>query len=102
MAEIVVLGAGLGGTLMAFELGDQLRPGDRVTLIGQSEAYQFVPSNPWVAVGWRKRKDIEVHLASRHEAQEHPLLHPRRHARASGGKIASNWRRRTSFPTITW
>jgi sulfide:quinone oxidoreductase len=64
MAEIVVLGAGLSGTLMAFELGGQLRPGDRVTLIGQSEAYQFVPSNPWVAIGWRKRKDIEVHLAA--------------------------------------
>jgi len=64
MAEIVVLGAGLGGTLMAFELGDQLRPGDRVTLIGQSESYQFVPSNPWVAIGWRTRKDIEVHLAA--------------------------------------
>ena len=64
MADIVVLGAGLGGTLMAFELGGQLRPGDRVTLIGQSESYQFVPSNPWVAVGWRKPKDIEVHLAA--------------------------------------
>jgi sulfide:quinone oxidoreductase len=64
MAEIVALGAGLGGTLMAFELGDQLRPGDRVTLIGQSESYQFVPSNPWVAIGWRTRKDIEVHLAA--------------------------------------
>lgn len=64
MANIVVLGAGLGGTLMAFELGEHLRSGDRVTLIGQSESYQFVPSNPWVAIGWRHRKDIEVHLAS--------------------------------------
>ncbi len=62
MSEIVVLGAGLGGTLMAYELLPQLRKGDRVTLIGQDEKYHFVPSNPWVAVGWRKRPDIEADL----------------------------------------
>jgi sulfide:quinone oxidoreductase len=64
MSEIVVLGAGLGGTLMAYELLDQVRPGDRVTLIGQEKKYHFVPSNPWVAVGWRERKDIEADLAA--------------------------------------
>ena len=63
MSEIVVLGAGLGGTLMAYELLDQVRPGDRVTLIGQDKKYHFVPSNPWVAVGWRERRDIEADLA---------------------------------------
>ncbi|HVC61056.1 MAG TPA: FAD/NAD(P)-binding oxidoreductase [Acetobacteraceae bacterium] len=62
MSEIVVLGAGLGGTLMAYELLQQLRPGDRVTLLGQDNSYHFVPSNPWVAVGWRQRADIETDL----------------------------------------
>ena len=62
MAEIVVLGAGLGGTLMAYELSGQIRPEDHVTIIGSSPSYQFYPSNPWVAVGWRKRQDIEVDL----------------------------------------
>ncbi len=62
MAEIIVLGAGLGGTLMAYELSDQLRKEDHITLIGSSSCYQFYPSNPWVAVGWRQRKDIEVDL----------------------------------------
>jgi sulfide:quinone oxidoreductase len=62
MAEIVVLGAGLGGTLMAYELVDQLRPEDRLTVIGQGPTYHFVPSNPWVAVGWRQRADIEIDL----------------------------------------
>ena len=33
MAEIFVLGAGLGGTLMAYELVPQLREGDRITLM---------------------------------------------------------------------
>jgi sulfide:quinone oxidoreductase len=63
MADIVVLGAGLGGTLMAYELKEQLRAGDRLTVIGQGRTYHFVPSNPWVAVDWRKRKEIEVDLA---------------------------------------
>ena len=62
MAEVVVLGAGLSGTLMAYELVPKLKKGDRVTLIGQGSRYHFVPSNPWVAVGWRERKDIEVEL----------------------------------------
>ena len=63
MAEIIVLGAGLGGTLMAYELSDQLRKEDHITVIGSSSSYQFYPSNPWVAVGWRQRKDIEVDLS---------------------------------------
>jgi sulfide:quinone oxidoreductase len=63
MAEIVVLGAGLSGTLMAYELKDQLRREDRLTVIGEGERYHFVPSNPWVAIGWRERKSIEVDIA---------------------------------------
>lgn len=62
MAEIVVLGAGLGGSIMAYELKAHARREDRVTLIGQGHTYHFVPSNPWVAVGWRKREDVDVDL----------------------------------------
>jgi len=63
MADIVVIGAGLSGTLMAYELLAQVRGEDRVTVISQGAVYHFVPSNPWVAVGWRKRADIEIDLA---------------------------------------
>lgn len=64
MAEIVVLGAGLSGTLMAYELLPKLRKGeDRLTVIGQGPRYHFVPSNPWVAVGWREKQDIEIDIA---------------------------------------
>jgi sulfide:quinone oxidoreductase len=62
MANIVVLGAGLGGTLMAYELLPMLGPGDRLTVIGQGPTYHFVPSNPWVAVGWRERDEVEIDL----------------------------------------
>lgn len=62
MAEVVVIGAGLSGTLMAYEMLPQLRKGDRLSVISQGAVYHFVPSNPWVAVGWRKRSDIEIDL----------------------------------------
>jgi sulfide:quinone oxidoreductase len=62
MAEIVVLGAGLGGVLAAYEIKEQLRGKDRLTVISKGDTYHFVPSNPWVAVNWRKRKAIEIQL----------------------------------------
>lgn len=63
MAELVVLGAGLSGTLMAYELLPKLRKDqDRITVIGQGPRYHFVPSNPWVAIGWREKQDIEVDI----------------------------------------
>jgi len=62
MAHVVVLGAGLGGTIMAYELRDNLSQTDRVSIINKGSKYSFVPSNPWVAVGWRDRESIEVDL----------------------------------------
>jgi sulfide:quinone oxidoreductase len=62
MADVVVLGAGLSGTIMAYELKSQLRKGDRLSVIGQGPRYHFVPSNPWVAVGWRDAEDISIDL----------------------------------------
>jgi sulfide:quinone oxidoreductase len=62
MAHVVVLGAGLGGTIMAYELKDALRAEDRITVVNKGATYSFVPSNPWVAVGWRERSEIEVDL----------------------------------------
>lgn len=39
------------------------RPGDRVTVVSNSPTFHFVPSNPWVAVNWRMRDDIEFPVA---------------------------------------
>ncbi len=63
MAHIVVLGAGLGGTIQAYELKDTLSSGDSVTLISNKPYFQFTPSNPWAGVGWRKKEEIIVDLA---------------------------------------
>ncbi len=63
MAHVVVLGAGLGGTIMAYEMKDKLGRGDTITVVNLGSRYSFVPSNPWVAVGWREAEDISVDLA---------------------------------------
>jgi sulfide:quinone oxidoreductase len=58
MSHIVVLGAGLGGLIMTYEMKAKLRREDRLTVINLGSSYSFVPSNPWVAVGWRQPPDI--------------------------------------------
>jgi sulfide:quinone oxidoreductase len=62
MAHVVVLGAGLGGTIMAYELRDALSKEHQVSVVNNGGTYSFVPSNPWVGVGWRDRKATEVDL----------------------------------------
>ena len=57
MAHIVVMGAGTGGMPCAYELRDKLGREHKVTLVNAAEAFQFVPSNPWIAVGWRTAED---------------------------------------------
>jgi len=63
MAHIVILGAGIGGMPMAYEMRALARAGDKITVISNNPKFHFVPSNPWVAVDWRKRDDIEIELA---------------------------------------
>jgi sulfide:quinone oxidoreductase len=63
MAHIVIMGAGLGGIPMAYEMKALLGPEDELTVISNSDVFQFTPSNPWVAVNWRKKDDIVVPMA---------------------------------------
>ena len=60
MANIVVLGAGIGGMPAAYELREALDKTHAITLVNASEFFQFVPSNPWLAVGWRTRAAITL------------------------------------------
>lgn len=62
MSNIVILGAGLGGVSMAYDMRAVAKKNDKITVISDSPNYHFVPSNPWVAVGWRTRKQIEIPL----------------------------------------
>lgn len=58
MTHIVVLGAGTGGMPAAYELRAKLGNSHRITVVNAVDYFQFVPSNPWVAVGWRDRGTI--------------------------------------------
>jgi len=63
MAKIVIVGAGIGGIPMAFEMKENARKQDEIVVIADTPTFHFVPSNPWVAVNWRKPSDIKVELA---------------------------------------
>ena len=62
MAKIVVLGAGIAGVPMAYELRDLLGRNHEIMVVSESDYFQFVPSNPWVAVKWRTPEDVKVYL----------------------------------------
>jgi sulfide:quinone oxidoreductase len=62
MANVVVLGAGLGGIPTAYELRKKLDASHRVTMVGANEYFEFTPSNPWIAVGWRTREQTRVDM----------------------------------------
>ncbi|MCI2399352.1 FAD/NAD(P)-binding oxidoreductase [Aliiroseovarius subalbicans] len=63
MAHVVVLGAGLGGSIQAYELKETLTKSDKITVISNKPYFQFTPSNPWAGVNWRKQDDITIDLA---------------------------------------
>jgi len=63
MAHVVVIGAGIGGMTVAYDLRAELdKKQHQVTVIGDKDIFEFTPSNPWVAVGWRDRKGTTVDI----------------------------------------
>jgi sulfide:quinone oxidoreductase len=63
MAHIAILGAGIGGMPAAYELRRALGAAHRITVVNTVDYFQFVPSNPWLAVGWRERPAITFPIA---------------------------------------
>ncbi len=63
MANIIVLGAGLGGMSAAYEIRASIGKEHSITVVGDGPQFNFTPSNPWVAVGWRGKSDIRVDVA---------------------------------------
>lgn len=62
MKHIVVLGGGIGGVSMAYDMRAACGKTHKITVISDSPTFHFVPSNPWVGVGWRKPEKIIVPL----------------------------------------
>jgi len=69
MAHIAIIGAGIGGVSCAFGLCKKLRDAHQVTLIGTSPYFEFTPSNPWIAIGWRERERTRIELSEPLEAK---------------------------------
>jgi sulfide:quinone oxidoreductase len=63
MAHIVVLGGGVGGIPCAYDLRESVGKTHQITVINDRDHFQFTPSNPWVAVGWRDYESVTVPLA---------------------------------------
>ena len=62
MATVVVMGAGIGGITQAYELRKAIGRDHRIVVVNDSDRFEFTPSNPWVAVGWRKEEQIVIDL----------------------------------------
>jgi len=62
MAHIVILGAGTGGMPCAYEMREALSNEHEITVVNERSTFQFVPSNPWIAVGWRKPDQISFEI----------------------------------------
>jgi len=63
MARIVVLGAGIGGVPMAYEMKESVNNDHEVLVISDSPTFHFVPSNPWVPPKWRTPEELKIELA---------------------------------------
>ena len=62
MAHIAINGTSIAGLPCAYELREQLDSQHQITVINNRDHFQFTPSNPWRAVGWRTAEDIAVPL----------------------------------------
>ena len=75
MTHVVILGAGIAGVSAAYALKAQLGPRDEVTVVSDKLYFHFVPSNPWIAMGWRERSDIAFPIGPYLEARGIKFIH---------------------------
>jgi sulfide:quinone oxidoreductase len=93
MAHIVIIGAGIGGMPAAYELREICPRSTASRWSTAVDYFQFVPSNPWIAVGWRTRDAVRLPIR--------PLLAAKRHwlhcqgcdtYRCGGQQADAGWR----------
>jgi sulfide:quinone oxidoreductase len=63
MAKVVVLGSSFGGLTAALELKRLLGGKADVTVVSDDERFVFLPSLPWLIMGWRKPEDISIKVS---------------------------------------
>lgn len=62
MAKIVVIGGSFGGLTAALELKRLLGARAEITVLSDTDKFVFIPSLPWVAMGWRRAGDITLSI----------------------------------------
>lgn len=65
MNKVVIIGASTGGLPAAYDIKtdmDNAGIENEITVVSMYPEFHFVPSNPWVGVGWRTREDISFEL----------------------------------------
>jgi len=60
--QIVIVGGSFGGVNAAYELRRQLGKEAEITLISREREFTFLPSLPWVILGWRGPAGLQVSL----------------------------------------
>jgi len=63
MARIVILGGSFGGLTAAFELKRLLGKKAEITVVSDDDRFVFLPSLPWLIMGWRKPEDITLKVS---------------------------------------
>lgn len=60
MARIVVIGAGIGGLPVTYELRRLLPKEHQITLISNTPKFTFIPSLPWVGLNLKELESIQL------------------------------------------
>jgi len=63
MAKIIILGGSFGGLTAAFELKRLLGKKAEVSVVSDDDRFVFLPSLPWLIMGWRKPEDITLKVS---------------------------------------
>ncbi|MBT3504754.1 MAG: NAD(P)/FAD-dependent oxidoreductase [Piscirickettsiaceae bacterium] len=62
MAHIITIGASIGGLPAAYEMRAVLDESHQVTVVSNTPLFHFVPSNPWVATGYRDKSQTSFEI----------------------------------------
>lgn len=90
MARIVVLGGSFGGLTAALEIKRLVGKKADITVISDDDKFVFIPSLPWLAMGWRRAKDITLPVRPVLERRGIAFLHePAQGVDAAASKVTT-------------
>jgi sulfide:quinone oxidoreductase len=61
--NVLILGCGIGGSVVVGELAKRARKQASITVVERKETVQFPPSFPWVMMGWRQPRQVQRKLS---------------------------------------